>query len=101
MKGLILLNIAEFTFLHKADRHTSRKVRYERRADIQIADFSFLEAYKKASNAQSSPECRSSVIQGTDDIESKVSVETPLVRCSRLQTYKPCHSMALPCATQF
>jgi hypothetical protein len=36
MKGLILLNTAEFTFLHKADRHTSRKVRFERGADIPV-----------------------------------------------------------------
>ncbi len=50
-------------------------VRLERKADIQTASFSFLEAYKNACNAQSSPECRSSGIQGPDDIESKASVE--------------------------
>lgn len=36
MKGLILLNTAEFTFLHKADRHKSRKVRCERGVEVGI-----------------------------------------------------------------
>jgi hypothetical protein len=40
-------------------------------------------------------------IQVPEDIESKASVEAPLGRCIWLQTYKPCHSMALPCAAQF
>lgn len=51
------------------------KFRFERKADIQTADFSFFVTFKKACNAQSPPECRSSGIQGPEDIESKASVE--------------------------